>query len=508
VFIEFTFALYRNNITLLLPCGFERLHFELLALILKSWIFPVTMSGNLLRWRYSVLSALTLCTLFLLFSSSASRFRLSRWSDKSSIDLSEQFKYEEPVIAGPPVQIPAPDVNSTSKHGSRPSSLDFDSPEKPSQKIVGMVFAGRKEYVSILDCYLQRNLVRNGGWLDEVMFIMHVNRTVDIVYLHDLTDSVPEYTLHEVYTQEEDDRKPFSEAYKLCKPDTLYVKIDDDIIFLEDNAIQSIIQRKIDHRDYLMVSANVLNQPASSWITKHHLNASKPYLPETSKPDGFVDDDRRHMVDWRPSTLPSWESNSAYNFSVESPPPFKGHRWLPLGHGEYRFTPADALTRHDNLSYAINSSSEYLPWTVAAQRKSSRFELLLEKQLTCFTSLEHYSFLDHLEKGQLQQYKFDNWTYNRDSRNINFMAFSGNDVIKHPVQGNDGSWFTQKLPSQLKRSAVVDGSAVVVHFGTRSQTSPSDSIPGRGLRDTDLLRRYRSYATEFICGKPWGSPMR
>lgn len=88
------------------------------------------------------------------------------------------------------------------------------------------------------------------------------------------------------------------------------------------------------------------------------------------------------------------------------------------------------------------------------------------------------------------------------------MVFSGDDVVKHPVQGNDGTWFTQKLPSQLKRSAVVDGSAIAVHFGTRSQTSPSDKVPGRGLRDTDLLRRYRSYATEFICGKPWGSPVR
>lgn len=245
-----------------------------------------------------------------------------------------------------------------------------------------MVFAGRKEYISILDCYLQRNLVRNGGWLDEVMFIMRVNRTVDIVYLHDLTDSIPEYNLHEIYTEEQDDDKPFAEAYKLCEPDTLYVKIDDDILFLEDNAIQSIVHRKIDNPDYLMVSANVLNQPASSWVSQHHLNASKPYLPETSKPDGFVDDDRRHMVDWRPSTLPSWKSNSAYNFSLDSPPPFKGHRWLPLGRGEYRYTPADTMIRHDNTSYLRNESSEYLPWTVAAQRKVPHFPFFQQTQLT------------------------------------------------------------------------------------------------------------------------------
>ncbi|KAK5047167.1 hypothetical protein LTR84_007110 [Exophiala bonariae] len=447
------------------------------------------MSESRLRWRYSVLSALTLFTLFLLFSSSASRFKLSGWSDDSNIDLSGQFEYQPAVVAGAPVQVPAPSSDSTTlQHGSHPPSLDVAGPGKRPHKIVGMVFAGRKEYVSILDCYLQRNLVRNGGWLDEIMFIMHVNRTQDIVYLHDLTDNVPEYTLHEIYGEEEEDnRKPFSEAYKLCKPGTLYVKIDDDLLFMEDNAIQSIVQRKVDNPECVMVSANVINSPAASWVTQHHLGATKPYLPESSIPDGFVDDDRRHMVDWRSSTLPHWESNSAYNFTIGSSPPFKGHRWLPLGKGDYHFTPADSIGRQDNISLAKNASSEYLPWTVAAQ--------------------QHYSFLEHLEKGQLSLYKFDNWTYDRTSRNINFIAFSGDDVVKHPVSGNDGTWFTQKLPSQLKQSAVVDGSAIVVHFGTRFQTSPSGGIPGRGLRDTDLLRRYRSYATEFICGKPWGSPM-
>lgn len=123
-------------------------------------------------------------------------------------------------------------------------------------------------------------------------------------------------------------------------------------------------------------------------------------------------------------------------------------------------------------------------------------------------STEHYSFLDHLEKNELSLYKFDLWTYQNQSRNTNFFAFSGDDVVAHHVHGDDDEWWTVRLPAKLGRPAVLDGGAVAVYFGTVEQTSQIHKNPGRGLRDTDLLRRYRSYATEFICGKPWGSPMR
>lgn len=41
-----------------------------------------------------------------------------------------------------------------------------DKPE--NQQVVALLFAGRKHYVQILECYVRRNLVRNGGWLDGV----------------------------------------------------------------------------------------------------------------------------------------------------------------------------------------------------------------------------------------------------------------------------------------------------------------------------------------------------
>lgn len=360
-----------------------------------------------------------------------------------------------------------------------------------------MVFAGRKEYVSILDCYLQRNLVRNGGWLDEVMWIMHGNTTADIVYVNDLTDNVPEYTRHDIYPEAEDAPRPFGEAYKLCQPGTYYVKIDDDVVFMEDNAIQAIVQRKIDNPGNLMVSGNVLNGPALCHI-HHEMNTSKPFLPEMQKPADFVEDDRRFLVNWRPSTLPQWKAPEGYSFSLASPAPFNGHRWLPVHGSDGNKV---ALSEPDHTK----NGTDDVTWVTAAQSKFSHNLLKAVTKHALFVA--HYSFLDNLEKHELKRYKFEVLEYPKDARTINFVAFDGDDASRHPVQGDDDLWWTKTLPSKLKRPALLDGTAMVVHFGTYSQTYTHGGKPGHGLRETDLLRRYRSYANEFICGKPWGSPM-
>jgi hypothetical protein len=41
--------------------------------------------------------------------------------------------------------------------------------ERPKDtRIIGLIFFGRRDRASILDCYLKNNLVNSGGWLDEV----------------------------------------------------------------------------------------------------------------------------------------------------------------------------------------------------------------------------------------------------------------------------------------------------------------------------------------------------
>src|SRR4051812_46807428 len=50
-------------------------------------------------------------------------------------------------------------------------SLRTTSLVKPDNVTVsGLVFYGRQSRVQIMKCYIERNMVDNGGWLDEVLW--------------------------------------------------------------------------------------------------------------------------------------------------------------------------------------------------------------------------------------------------------------------------------------------------------------------------------------------------
>lgn len=166
---------------------------------------------------------------------------------------------------------------------------------KSKRKVVGLLFVERKRYVEILECYVSRNLVRNGGHLDEVRWIINSKTQEDLDYLETIVHQVPEYTTHSVTSYEQ--------AYEFLDRDVTYVKIDDDIVFFEDNAIPSIIKRLDENPQYLAVSANVMNQPALAFV-HYHLGAIHPYLPEQEISENFVDG--AAVQDWRISGIPQW----------------------------------------------------------------------------------------------------------------------------------------------------------------------------------------------------------
>jgi len=110
-------------------------------------------------------------------------------------------------------------------------------------KIVAVVFFGRPHSVDVLDCYLQRNLAinRNGGYLDEVHFLQRTSNQHDIAWLDRLVATRPAYKIidEEGITKdcENKDGKlechpgSYSNMWKhLVQNDTMYLKIDDDVV--------------------------------------------------------------------------------------------------------------------------------------------------------------------------------------------------------------------------------------------------------------------------------------
>ena len=209
---------------------------------------------------------------------------------------------------------------------------------------MGLIFAGRKHYVQILECYVRRNLVSNGGWLDGAIWIINTREQMDINFLEELIKEVPEYSQHIV--------AGYEYAYQILERNTTYIKIDDDVVFMEDHTIPAIVKKLNDNPQYSLVSANVMNQPALSWV-HYHLGVVKPYLPEMSPPYDFIEN-RTSIDSWRLSNTPNWKgnfTNFTEIFTLESTPPFNGHRWLRL--------PDTTLVEHTPIGVLATDGPEY-----------------------------------------------------------------------------------------------------------------------------------------------------
>ena len=111
--------------------------------------------------------------------------------------------------------------------------LDSFAPEGGWKKpeglsVVGMIFYGRKRNVDILDCYLRQNLASNGGYLDEVWFMVHTENKQDVDWLRDLVKDEPDYKYIDLGNRTTD-YYGYMWEYPV-EDDTIYVKIDDDVV--------------------------------------------------------------------------------------------------------------------------------------------------------------------------------------------------------------------------------------------------------------------------------------
>ena len=68
---------------------------------------------------------------------------------------------------------------------------EHEYPDLKDQKIYALVYYGRKEYVEVLNTYLERDLRVNGGVIDKVLFALVKYREEDLRYLGELLKRNP-----------------------------------------------------------------------------------------------------------------------------------------------------------------------------------------------------------------------------------------------------------------------------------------------------------------------------
>jgi hypothetical protein len=288
----------------------------------------------------------------------------------------------------------------------------------------------------------QRNLAKNGGMLDEVIWIARTKKDEDLAWLDVLLSTEPAYSRFNVSFE----GKNYSSSYDVVKDKNMYIKIDDDIVsspsygrhnedghclrskvFFEDSAIPTIAYTKMMHPEYFVVSANIVNQPSLSWM-HWRLGAVKPYLPEihNTKPSSVIPQDL--SVSWKASDLPYWEGPEDFNAS-EFHSPYAKHRWLPIDPN----SPTHNIDDTPILETSFSAFSNGLwHWQLAAQ--------------------QHYSFFENLEKNELWRYKFNMLDYVGMRMGIQFIAIMGEDINKaKPMHEDDEYYFSEVMVEKTGR---------------------------------------------------------
>lgn len=136
-------------------------------------------------------------------------------------------------------------------------------------KIIGFMFYGRRNTVEVLECYLRKNLVSNGGFLDEVHFVVNTDKTDDLDYLFDIVSEVDGFK-----KIVRDDAMARTNAYEQIWPmsmtrDAMMVKIDDDLVSRNSARLQtSSIVDQAPRRSGWITMLSQKSLPPSSVIQK------------------------------------------------------------------------------------------------------------------------------------------------------------------------------------------------------------------------------------------------
>ncbi|GAW24642.1 hypothetical protein ANO14919_142330 [Xylariales sp. No.14919] len=412
-----------------------------------------------------------------------------------------------------------PDHGKSRHHMPNVALQSFAPPggwKKPDGIVIkALVFYGRKRTVDFLDCYLQQNLAVNGGYLDEIWFMIHTDVEDDLTYLVDLIQKRPQYR---VVVPGNCQGSNYDCMWNpAVEENTIYVKIDDDIIFIHPDTIPQLISTRIAEPHPFAVSANLVNSPLTG-VKHYYAGAIHPFLPDPNDKPSHGAASLWHPGDFRlfpNKQIPKFGKNGTIdkiteeviNKHIFAEPPYEGHPWLLLQNVDDPLlgTPMgiNQLTLHTNGAESVYGAA-WKSWMISAQQQYSLLRNLELNSMWRYhfgTQIDYpqgvnssadraalkYFDPNHLGPGAEQLYDTQYIRYN-----LNFVALWGHDIRNAlPIGSDDEQEITATIPKRLQRPFVIDTRAVVGHLSFYPQHD--------GIRQTDLLDRWRAFANDMIC---------
>lgn len=124
--------------------------------------------------------------------------------------------------------------------------------------------AGREKYLSILKKYIYRDMFH--GIIDGWQLWKNTGNQSDIEYMQSMVAENPKVQLIDQGYEAYDPFRIFSFFKYANDPNTIYLRFDDDIVFVEGQAIQNLISDRLENPDAFVVSANIVDNSLISYI--------------------------------------------------------------------------------------------------------------------------------------------------------------------------------------------------------------------------------------------------
>src|SRR5690348_16455839 len=134
-------------------------------------------------------------------------------------------------------------------------------------KVNPIIPAGRKSLMSILFNYFEIH----SDVIDEVMICENTMIDADIKWFREVEEGNAMYKTYRVPPRHKFIEKPVQyntgRFYEYTvDPDTIYIRFDDDILYIDDNYFKNIFDACIDHPEYFLVFGNIWNNATTSYI--------------------------------------------------------------------------------------------------------------------------------------------------------------------------------------------------------------------------------------------------
>lgn len=245
----------------------------------------------------------------------------------------------------------------------------------------------------------------------------------------------------------------YSSHYRSLMPKRFYVKLDDDIMYIQDSAVDVMLHEKLKNQ-FWIVSANVINHGGTSFLPRCRLMS-----PCLESPGRCL---MPAVLTWVHAAMGAMQLRKRELGGLDMGEEFQ-QRLLP-------FLQSDPF----------------------ADIKYGTYEHVCQLSSLDCAALCHLNFLQHVASNSLSRYNFGVWDFNAfnyERWSINTILFKGSDLYREEMGNDDESHITELLSKAKRKRSGAVGPALVVHLAYHTQRNA-------GLESsTNFLELYAALAS-------------